>query len=132
MAQIHYRKIRSCFFVDVKENRKLFEIRKEDREPPFEVGDILILIEIDDDGDTTGRILKTVIEYIYRGEFCLPEYCVMSIRQLGYWKTSRLARNSVQCSLCGFLSYNASPNYLNFCPNCGTKMTGVIDNEKLF
>lgn len=121
---VHYRKIRSCFFVDVKENRKLFEIRKEDREPPFEVGDILILIEIDDDGDETGETLNTIIEYIYRGEFCLPEYCVLSIRQYAWLE--HIGWRMWSCSVCGTLiepdtDNNIRPIY-KFCYNCGAKM----------
>lgn len=129
MVQIHYRKIRKCFFEDVKENRKPFEIRKEDRDPPFKVGDILILVEIDEEDKETGRSLRTIIEYIYRGEFCLPGYCVMGIRQTARWISNCNGQNIWRCSACGILmdSETALDNrrFHKFCHNCGAKMTEV-------
>ena len=42
----------------------------------------LVLKEIEEAGSETGRYLVRQVDYIYRGEFCLPGYCVMSISAL--------------------------------------------------
>ena len=77
---IHELKPRREFFDYVRFGIKKFEIRKDDR--GFNVGDTLVLKEIDEAGNETGRYLLRKVVYIYRGEFCLPGYCVMSISAL--------------------------------------------------
>ena len=77
---IHELKLRREFFDYVRFGVKKFEIRKDDR--GFNVGDTLVLKEIDEAGNETGRYLLRKVVYIYRGEFCLPGYCVMSISAL--------------------------------------------------
>ena len=77
---IHELKLRKEFFDYVRFGVKKFEIRKDDR--GFNVGDTLVLKEIDEAGNETGRYLLRKVVYIYRGEFCLPGYCVMSISAL--------------------------------------------------
>ena len=77
---IHELKLRKEFFDYVRFGIKKFEIRKDDR--GFNVGDTLVLKEIDEAGSETGRYLVRQVYYIYRGEFCLPGYCVMSISAL--------------------------------------------------
>lgn len=77
---IHELKLRREFFDYVRFGMKKFEIRKDDR--GFNVGDTLVLKEIDEAGGETGRYLVRQVDYIYRGEFCLPGYCVMSISAL--------------------------------------------------
>ena len=77
---IHELKLRKEFFNDMRLGIKKFEIRKDDRE--YKVGDALFLKEIDEAGNETGRYLVRQVDYIYRGEFCLPGYCVMSISAL--------------------------------------------------
>ena len=77
---IHELKLRREFFNDMRLGIKKFEIRKDDRD--YKVGDALFLKEIDEAGGETGRYLVRQVDYIYRGEFCLPGYCVMSISAL--------------------------------------------------
>ena len=77
---IHELKLRREFFDYVRFGIKKFEIRKDDR--GFNVGDTLVLKEIAEAGGETGRYLVRQVDYIYRGEFCLPGYCVMSISAL--------------------------------------------------
>ena len=77
---IHELKLRREFFDYVRFGIKTFEIRKDDR--GFNAGDTLVLKEIDEEGYVTGRYLVRQVNYIYRGEYCLPGYCVMSISAL--------------------------------------------------
>ena len=77
---IHELKLRREIFEYVRFGIKKIEIRKDDR--GFNVGDTLVLKEIDEAGNETGRYLLRKVVYIYRGEFCLPGYCVMSISAL--------------------------------------------------
>ena len=77
---IHELKLRKEFFDYVRLGIKKFEIRKDDR--GFNVGDTLVLKEIDEAGSETGRYLVRQVDYIYSGELCLTGYCVMSISAL--------------------------------------------------
>lgn len=76
----HCLKIEKQWYDLVEMGEKCFEIRKDDR--GFNVGDTLVLKEIDEAGGETGRYLVRQVDYIYRGELCLPGYCVMSISAL--------------------------------------------------
>ena len=76
----HELKILPKWFKDVQENKKNFEIRKNDRN--FEVGDYLILKEWDL-RKFTGRYVIRQIEYIYKGDgtYGLSEdYCVLGLQ----------------------------------------------------
>lgn len=78
-------------FDAVKDGRKCFEWRKDDR--GFEVGDVLVLREWDPHGGTYGfsgdyvwrldggyNELRARVTYVLRGAFGVPaDYCVMSI-----------------------------------------------------
>lgn len=62
--------------------RKRHEYRKDDREPPFVVGDVLVLEEYDPITDKfSGKKIKRTVTYISRGPiFGIPDgYAVMSI-----------------------------------------------------
>ena len=39
-------------------------------------------------------------------------------------------RNKRTCSICGFLYLENGKTTFNFCPNCGAKMKGGIDNGR--
>lgn len=60
---VHKLKIKTQYFVDVKNGRKTFELRKNDRD--FKVGDTLLLEEYN--GDYTGRFIKVIITYLLKG-----------------------------------------------------------------
>lgn len=54
---------------------------KDDRQPPFAVGDTLVLQEfIPDTGEFTGAEVARIVTYVIRASFGIPEgYCIMSI-----------------------------------------------------
>ncbi len=71
-------------FQAVKNGRKTFEYRKDDRSPRFSVGDTLGLLEWDPDTKSyKGNHIEVNVTYIVRGpEFGVPNgYCVMSIKR---------------------------------------------------
>lgn len=72
----HFLKIYSKYFVAVEEGAKTFEIRENDRN--FQVGDILVLLEIDDKKKETGNSI--VKEVTYMTNFMQREnYVVLAI-----------------------------------------------------
>ena len=89
--RFHYLKTWPVFFRDVKEGRKLFEIRLDDRK--YEVDDVLILLDWDpevaakDDSNPsagyTGCDFRVVVTYLLLpGKECpalRDGYCVMGI-----------------------------------------------------
>lgn len=88
----HDLKIWPEYFEAVKRAEKLFQFRRDDREPRFEVGDILTLREWDEancegfeDQGYTGRRLRVSVSYILRpaenSPVPIPDgYCVMAIK----------------------------------------------------
>lgn len=75
----HELKILPEYFEAVVSGEKRFEVRKDDR--GYEVGDALLLREIGRSAEApyTGREVEVDVLYIYRGEYCRSEYCIMSI-----------------------------------------------------
>ncbi len=61
----HFLKIKRQYFNSVLSNEKTFEIRKNDR--AYNVGDKLILNEIDENEFQTGRQLIVKITYLING-----------------------------------------------------------------
>lgn len=59
---VHRLKLSDKFYEAVRTWKKNFEIRKNDRD--FQVGDLVVLEEIDKDGRHTGRGLTRKIMYI--------------------------------------------------------------------
>lgn len=80
---IHDLKIEPRYFEAVINNRKTFEIRKNDRD--YREGDYLALNELTDSGDQyTGRSILVRVKYIvsdYR--FCREGYVVMGFERCG-------------------------------------------------
>ena len=77
---IHELKIKSNYFELVKHEQKKFELRKDDRD--FNVGDVLKLNEIDENGNPTGNYVKRKVMYILRDcpEYGLQDgYCILSL-----------------------------------------------------
>lgn len=83
---IHDLKILPEYFVEVVRGNKTFEVRKDDR--PFNVGDELILYEVNC-GKYTGRNIKVIITHILRNpDYCKEGYCILGFKQLvkhGRW-----------------------------------------------
>lgn len=78
---VHELKILPCYFNDVRNGIKTFEVRKDDR--PYASGDILILREFNSlFAEYTGRLLICYVPYVLRGDFCKEGYCIMSIVKL--------------------------------------------------
>lgn len=80
MKKIHELKTATAPFAAMREGKKRFEYRRDDR--GFAVGDLLLLREWDEeDGAYTGRvILASVLYLLVGGVFCVPSgFCVMSI-----------------------------------------------------
>lgn len=77
LTKTHELKILPQYFVPVKEGKKTFEIRKNDRD--FKVGDNLVLKEIDkNSGEYTGKEVSRRITYIT--DYAQKEnYIVMAI-----------------------------------------------------
>jgi ASC-1-like (ASCH) protein len=91
---IHELKTWPQYFQDIKEGKKTFEIRKNDRN--YQVGDVLLLKEWDPntlEGEYTGEEMKVHVTYIMKS---MPEYIsyfgigsgvvVMSILLMKYYE----------------------------------------------
>lgn len=82
-------------FRDARREVKTFEVRRNDRVPPFAIGDVLRLNEwVPDEPDAcrydvvglagkyTGSFVEVEVTYILRGQYGLPsDLVVMSIRR---------------------------------------------------
>ena len=78
--KIHELKICPLYYIEVVNQAKKFEIRKNDRS--FEVGDALILREYVQGSGYTGRKCYTIIDYILSDFIGLSDgYVAMSIRK---------------------------------------------------
>lgn len=76
----HELKILDEYFMEVKKQHKNFELRKNDRN--FNVGDDVILKEIDKNGNETGNIILRKILYVLKDcpEYGLKDgYCILSL-----------------------------------------------------
>ena len=83
--RVHTLKTDSRWWFDLAAGTKTFECRKDDKEPPYEIGDILILDRLGIDGKTTGDLLSTVIIGKMR-DFEFPGitegYCILSLGRI--------------------------------------------------
>jgi ASC-1-like (ASCH) protein len=78
----HQLKTIEPYFTAIKSKEKTFEIRKDDRNPKFEVGDFLTLDKWENN-HFTGDSEFRVVTYILRDapEFGLmPGYCIIGIK----------------------------------------------------
>ena len=80
---IHELKIEPQYYEAVRNNRKTFEIRKNDRD--YREGDYLALNELTDSGEQyTGRSILVRVKYIMSDErFCRDGYVVMGFERSG-------------------------------------------------
>ena len=77
--KIHTLKVESKYFVDIKVGRKTFELRKNDRD--YQIGDEVLLNEIDINGDKTCHSIAKTIGYIlYGGKLGLhKDYVILQL-----------------------------------------------------
>ena len=126
---IHDLKILPEYFVEVVRGNKTFEVRKDDR--PFNVGDELILYEVNC-GRYTGRNIKVIITYILRNpDYCKEGYCILGIKQPvkhGKWEQGKCTNceKSLEDLFSGDFYWD--DDELHFCPNCGARM--IKDGEQ--
>lgn len=66
---VHYLKIKPEYYKDVECGLKTFELRKNDRD--FQVGDILMLIKLDGEGNETDQVTRVRVTYILKD---CPQY----------------------------------------------------------
>ena len=78
---IHQLKTIQPYFDDVASCKKLFEVRKNDRD--FRLGDFVALNEFNN-GEHTGRCMILRIKYILdNSEFCKNEYVTLGLEMCG-------------------------------------------------
>lgn len=77
----HFLKTWPQFFASILDESKPFEARKDDRNPPFQVGDELCLQEFDPStGTFSGREVGRIITYILRGtEHVAKGYAILGL-----------------------------------------------------
>lgn len=76
--QHHYLKISPKYYIDIKQNKKRFEVRYNDR--GFQVDDILHLQEWTASDGYSGREIMATITYILDDpSYCKEGYIIMSI-----------------------------------------------------
>ena len=74
----HELKILPEWYETLASGLKSFEIRKDDREPPFAPRDKLFLREFDGT-KYTGRTATADVTLVLRNEYCKDGYCIMSL-----------------------------------------------------
>ena len=67
--KVNYLKIKPEYFKDIERGVKTFELRKNDRD--FKVGDVLMLIKLDNEGNETDQVMRVKITYILKD---CPDY----------------------------------------------------------
>lgn len=83
---LHRLKIWPKYFKDVLSGAKTFEFRKDDRDPPYRLGDGLVLEEWSPEHQGySGESVTVIVSYIIRGDeddsgSIPPGYCIMGIR----------------------------------------------------
>lgn len=75
--RVHHLKIKQEYFLAKLQGVKPFEIRKNDRE--YQIGDTLVLHELDDQGKYTGRTINQSVNYLFENPDYLQEgYLILS------------------------------------------------------
>ncbi len=81
---LHELKIWPCYFKNVVDKEKTFEIRENDRH--YAVGDYLLLREWSPETEGySGRETLVKVIYFYEGGFLRSGYCAMSIDVIDCW-----------------------------------------------
>lgn len=75
----HKLKILPTYFEEVRLGNKTFELRKNDR--PYNIGDILILQEFDNNGYTKKELTREITYILQGGNYGLDkDYCILGIK----------------------------------------------------
>lgn len=84
LAKVHYLKIWTPFFKDVKSGIKPFEVRKNDRD--YEVGDTLILEEFDQNTEKYlgGWVPKLVTYKLDDKRFVKEGYVILGLKDIKF------------------------------------------------
>ena len=85
---VHVLKCDEGYFEDVRQGAKEFEVRADDRDPPFTGGDVVALVHTDP-GPSYGAVLIRRIGYLARGERIPPGFCVFALRPMEAGDTVR-------------------------------------------
>lgn len=95
---IHALKQYPEFFLDVTTGKKLFEVRKKDRD--YKVGDLLALNEYDPETKSyTGASVLLHVDYILDNpEYCKEGYVVMSIKPCAVHKLDTPFNVNLRCN----------------------------------
>lgn len=75
---IHILKTDRAYWLDASTGRKPFEVRRDDRDPPYESGDIVALVH-SDPGPEHDFVLPFRIGYLARGGRIPEGYCVFEL-----------------------------------------------------
>jgi len=76
----HWLKITPEYFTKAKSGEKPFEVRKDDKTPPYAVSDILHLQEYTN-GEYTGRETTVIVTYVLRDtRYCPDGFCILGIK----------------------------------------------------
>ncbi len=77
---IHILKTEAPYFGEVRLGKKPFEVRKDDREPPYETGDVVALV-FTGEGPWHGDVEIRRIGYLARGGRIPDGYCVFELQE---------------------------------------------------
>lgn len=79
----HYLKCWPEFFAPIVSGHKTFEMRREDRAQRYAVNDVFVLQEyVPDEGRLTGREVKLLVTYAYRGTGVEKGYACLAVKFL--------------------------------------------------
>lgn len=128
----HFLRINKNDFEFILSNERTFDIRKNDR--PYNKGDKLIYVEIDENDFETGRNVVTKITYIETKQLVglIDDYCAMSFKRCG--KQLRAATSNKPSDILEVLKYaitlgrneQSVDNFFNYYSSTGWKMkTGL-------
>lgn len=131
----HWLKAHTGYYLDVESGIKLFDVRIDDRKPPYKIGDILHLQEYTGN-EYTGRECTRTITYVLRdNKYCKDGFCIIGLsspeldrlrkeNELLSYKISKFEESKIPLYV-----YNES----NFgkCPNCNYEFNSELQNEYL-
>lgn len=98
---VHHLKIKPEYLEAVASGKKTFELRRDDR--GFKVGDILMLIKLDDKGNETDQVTRVRVTYILKD---CPQYGLKEgYAILGIAEESRISFKDDGCIVNPVLTY---------------------------
>lgn len=131
----HWLKTAPEFYGDVESGRKPFEVRIDDRTPPYEAGDTVHLQEYVD-GKYSGRETVKTVTYVLRdSRYCKHGFCILGLTEtekywIGYGTVAYNGRDDCgepkwipkrfyRCPVCR----TATAVQTAYCAHCGVKLT---------